>query len=78
MKWTVGINDRMTRTAGPTQGRTHVFTAFQGQEAPRDCWAERCTGLEAVVAEFGLGRVELVTPFIPTVPGTDLHADQLR
>ncbi|SCD84413.1 hypothetical protein GA0115244_11251, partial [Streptomyces sp. DvalAA-19] len=24
------------------------------------------------------GRVELVAPFVPTVPGTDLHVDRLR
>jgi hypothetical protein len=30
------------------------------------------------VATSGLGRVELVAPFIPTLPGTDLYVDQLR
>jgi hypothetical protein len=30
------------------------------------------------VTESGLGRVELVAPFIPTVPGTDTYVDRLR
>lgn len=78
MKWTVGINKRLYKDDQAYQGRTHAFTAFQGQEAPRDCWAERFTGFEAVVAESGLGRVELVALFLPTVPRTDFHVDRLR
>ncbi|MDQ1036890.1 hypothetical protein QFZ75_003306 [Streptomyces sp. V3I8] len=45
---------------------------------PRECWEEWFTGLEAPVAGTGLGRVELVAPFVPTVPGTDLYVDRLR
>ncbi|EHM23964.1 hypothetical protein SPW_7714 [Streptomyces sp. W007] len=48
------------------------------QEDPRTCWEERFTGLDAAVAETGLGRVELVAPFVPTVPGTDRYVDRLR
>ncbi|MFF4095115.1 hypothetical protein ACFYYY_14960 [Streptomyces sp. NPDC001834] len=36
------------------------------------------TLVEPAVAETGIGRVELVAPFIPTVPGTDAYVDQLR
>ncbi|MGI5469326.1 hypothetical protein [Streptomyces sp. CA-132043] len=45
---------------------------------PRDCWADTFEGLDTDVAASGLGRVELVAPFIPTVPGTDRYVDQLR
>lgn len=45
---------------------------------PRECWEDRFTGLDAVVEEAGLGRVELVAPFIPTVPGTDRYVAGLR
>ncbi|MFH8289151.1 hypothetical protein [Streptomyces sp. NPDC018059] len=48
------------------------------QEDPRKCWEAHFTGRDAAVAGSGLGRVELVAPFIPTVPGTDRYVDQLR
>jgi hypothetical protein len=31
-----------------------------------------------LVAKTGLGRVEVVAPFIPTLPGTDKYVDELR
>ncbi|MGW2098258.1 hypothetical protein ACWCPX_11220 [Streptomyces olivaceoviridis] len=34
--------------------------------------------LDGQVAAAGLGRVEPVAPFIPTVPGTDTYDDRLR
>ncbi|PJN34642.1 hypothetical protein CG747_38900 [Streptomyces sp. CB02959] len=48
------------------------------QEDPRHAWAEHFTGLATEVAASGLGRVELVAPFIPTVPGTDRYVAELR
>ncbi|GAA2764735.1 hypothetical protein GCM10010103_37760 [Streptomyces paradoxus] len=48
------------------------------QTDPRECWEPYFTGLDTAVAESGLGRVELVAPFIPTVPGTDTYVDRLR
>ncbi|MFF1378644.1 hypothetical protein [Streptomyces sp. NPDC058308] len=48
------------------------------QEDPRDCWEAWFTGRDEAVAESGLGRVELVAPFVPTVPGTDTYVDALR
>ncbi|MFI1965699.1 hypothetical protein ACH429_16580 [Streptomyces pathocidini] len=45
---------------------------------PRECFTEVCGGLDEEVAASGLGRVELVAPFIPTVPGTDRYVDELR
>jgi hypothetical protein len=40
---------------------------------PREVWEEHFTGLDA-----GPGRIELVAPFIPAIPGTDAYVDQLR
>ncbi|MET9510173.1 hypothetical protein ABZX62_17235 [Streptomyces flavidovirens] len=45
---------------------------------PREAWEERFGRLDSEVAASGLGRVELVAPFIPTVPGTDRYVGQLR
>ena len=44
---------------------------------PRDAWADGFAGLGDAVAAGGLGRVELVAPFIPTIPGTDRYQDDL-
>jgi hypothetical protein len=38
-----------------------------------DAWS----GLPAAVAASGMGQVELVAPFVPTVPGTDRYCDEL-
>ncbi|MFH8346088.1 hypothetical protein [Streptomyces sp. NPDC018045] len=48
------------------------------QEDPRACWEPWFTGLDGEVAASGPGRVELVAPFVPTVPGTDRYVDELR
>lgn len=45
---------------------------------PRDCWEASFGGLGEAVAEGGLGRLELLAPFVPTVPGTDRYVDRLR
>jgi hypothetical protein len=40
---------------------------------PRECWEEHFADLGTEV-----GRVELVAPFVPTVPGTDTYVRELR
>jgi hypothetical protein len=46
---------------------------------PQDCWQDSFTGLvEETAAAVPGARVELVAPFLPTVPGTDRYVDQLR
>ncbi|WP_235215489.1 hypothetical protein [Phaeacidiphilus oryzae] len=46
---------------------------------PQDCWSAAFTGLDEETAGAVPGaRVELVAPFLPTVPGTDRYVDQLR
>ncbi|MFH8594516.1 hypothetical protein [Streptomyces rimosus] len=48
------------------------------QEDPRACWTPWFTGPDAEPDGPWGGRVELVAPFIPTVPGTDRYVDELR
>jgi hypothetical protein len=45
---------------------------------PRDCWEAHFAGLGEELDGSGLGRLELLAPFIPTVPGTDRYVDRLR
>ncbi|MFI1679060.1 hypothetical protein [Streptomyces sp. NPDC020607] len=70
--------DRMTYVKQVEGVDTRLTLLWFLQEDPRDCWEAYFTGREEAVAESGLGRVELVAPFIPTVPGTDLYVDALR
>ena len=44
---------------------------------PRSVWDDVFAGLGDAVASGGLARVELVAPFIPTIPGTDRYQDEL-
>lgn len=46
------------------------------QENPAAC-VDAWSGLADAVAAHGGGTVELVAPFVPTVPGTDTFCDQL-
>jgi hypothetical protein len=48
------------------------------QRDPRECWEGYFTGLATDVARAGLGHVEFVAPFIPTIPGTDRYVGELR
>ncbi|MFJ4966613.1 hypothetical protein ACIP6P_29855 [Streptomyces sp. NPDC088729] len=70
--------DRMTYVKQVEGVDTRLTLLWFLQEDPRDRWEEHFTGLDAAVAESGLGRVELVAPFLPTVPGTDRYVDELR
>jgi hypothetical protein len=45
---------------------------------PTDSWDKVFAGAGDAVAKSGLGRVELMAPFIPTLPGTDKYVDELR
>ncbi|HEY4333665.1 MAG TPA: hypothetical protein VGM78_13885 [Ilumatobacteraceae bacterium] len=46
-------------------------------EDPLHCWSEFADA-GARVSAAGVGRVELMAPFIPTLPGTEKYVDQLR
>ena len=45
---------------------------------PTDSWDKVFAKSGDAVARSGLGRVELVAPFIPTLPGTDKYVNELR
>ncbi|MEU6115683.1 hypothetical protein ABZ840_14305 [Streptomyces sp. NPDC047117] len=70
--------DRMAYVAQVAGVDTRLTLLWFLEADPRDCWAHTFEGLDTEVAASGLGRVELVAPFIPTVPGTDRYVDQLR
>ncbi|MGW8374471.1 hypothetical protein [Streptomyces sp. ODS28] len=70
--------DRMSYVRQVEGTETRLTLLWFLQQDPRECWEAWFTGLDERVAESGLGRVELVAPFIPTVPGTDAYVDELR
>ncbi|MFJ8593816.1 hypothetical protein [Streptomyces sp. NPDC093598] len=70
--------DRMTYVKQVEGVDTRLTLLWFLQTDPRECWDPYFTDLDAAVTESGLGRAELVAPFIPTVPGTDTYVDRLR
>ncbi|MGW6543635.1 hypothetical protein ACWGBH_12415 [Streptomyces massasporeus] len=70
--------DRMTYVKQVEGVDTRLTLLWFLQTDPRERWVACFTDLDTAVAESGLGRVELVAPFIPTVPGTDTYVDLLR
>ncbi|MCX5200597.1 hypothetical protein OG897_03835 [Streptomyces sp. NBC_00237] len=70
--------DRMTYVKQVEGVDTRLTLLWFLEEDPRERWEERFGGLGEAVAEAGLGRVELVAPFVPTVVGTDRYVDRLR
>ncbi|GAA2305979.1 hypothetical protein OKJ48_43475 [Streptomyces kunmingensis] len=71
--------DRMTYVKQVEGVGTRLTLLWFLEADPRACWEERFAGLGEQVAGAGLGaRVELVAPFVPTVPGTDRYVDRLR
>ncbi|MER6996947.1 hypothetical protein [Streptomyces sp. NPDC000410] len=66
--------DRMSYVKQVEGVDTRLTLLWFLERDPRDCWEAHFTGSAA----GGRGRVELVAPFIPTVPGTDRYVDQLR
>ncbi|WP_433547099.1 hypothetical protein ACQPZG_19980 [Streptomyces sp. CA-294286] len=70
--------DRMTYVKQVEGLGTRLTLLWFLEGDPREQWRERFGGLGEAVAGTGLGRVELVAPFIPTVVGTDRYVDQLR
>ncbi|MFI0788102.1 hypothetical protein ACH4Q6_21185 [Streptomyces lydicus] len=70
--------DRMTYVKQVEGVETRLTLLWFLQQDPREGWAEHFAGLGQEVVESGLGRVELVAPFVPTVPGTDRYVAELR
>lgn len=53
-----------------------LFLSFS-LEDPKAVWDERYVPLAKAIEEAGIGTIAIASPFIPTVPGTDLYTDQL-
>ena len=54
-----------------------TLVAWFVQRDPADVWGEVFADLGDKVEASGLGTVGLAAPFIPVVPGTDTHLDEL-
>ncbi|MFG3259372.1 hypothetical protein [Streptomyces sp. NPDC048172] len=70
--------DRMTYVKQVEGVDTRLTLLWFLEADPRECWEESFAGLGGDVAGSGLGRVELMAPFVPTIPGTDMYVDELR
>ncbi|MEU6330938.1 hypothetical protein ABZ851_27245 [Streptomyces sp. NPDC047049] len=70
--------DRMSYVKQVVGVDTRLTLLWFLQLDPRDGWTAHFAGLEEEVADSARGRVELVAPFIPTVPGTDRYVSELR
>ncbi|MFJ9615630.1 hypothetical protein [Streptomyces noursei] len=70
--------DRMSYVRQVEGVDTRLTLLWFLEEDPRRAWAAHFTDLAAEVAAAGPGRVELVAPFIPTIPGTDRYVAELR
>jgi hypothetical protein len=70
--------DKMSYVKPVDGTETRLTLLWFLQQDPRACW-DAFTGLDTEVAAAVPGaRVELVAPFIPTLPGTDVYVDELR
>ncbi|MDX2698284.1 hypothetical protein PV398_33395, partial [Streptomyces ipomoeae] len=70
--------DRMSYVKQVEAVDTRLTLLWFLQTDPRDCWEPHFADLGEAVNASGLGRVELLAPFIPTIPGTDTYVDRLR
>lgn len=57
---------------------TRITVLWFTEGDPADGWDATFGTVGDEVAATGLGRVELMAPFIPTLPGTETYVDQLR
>ncbi|MFJ4683958.1 hypothetical protein [Streptomyces sp. NPDC088789] len=70
--------DRMTYVKQVEGVDTRLTLLWFLESDPRESWDTLFTGVDEELAATGAGRLELLAPFIPTVPGTDRYVDQLR
>lgn len=57
---------------------TRITVLWFTEGDPKDGWDATFAPVGDQVAATGLGRVELMAPFIPTLPGTEKYVDELR
>ncbi|MEV0638681.1 hypothetical protein AB0I77_27835 [Streptomyces sp. NPDC050619] len=70
--------DRMTYVKQVEGVGTRLTLLWFLQDDPRAHWREHFADLDTAVEASGLGAVQFVAPFIPTVPGTDQYVNELR
>lgn len=70
--------DRMSYVKQVEGTDTRLTLLWFLEADPREAWEAHFADLDTAVSEAGLGRVELVAPFVPTVPGTDRYVAELR
>jgi hypothetical protein len=70
--------DRMTYVKQVEGVDTRLTLLWFLEADPRRCWEPHFTTLDTAVTDTGLGRLELVAPFVPTLPGTDRYVSDLR
>ncbi|MEU9334081.1 hypothetical protein AB0D49_13115 [Streptomyces sp. NPDC048290] len=70
--------DRMSYVRQVEGVDTRLTLLWFLQSDPRACWDPLFTGLDEAITASGLGRLELLAPFVPTIPGTDTYVDKLR
>jgi hypothetical protein len=70
--------DRMSYVRQVEGVETRLTLLWFLEADPRECWEPCFTGSDTQLAESGLGTLELLAPFVPTVPGTDRYVDRLR
>src|SRR5215469_16308301 len=57
------------RKLDPSFGGRRLTVLWFLETDPRSCWTDLFAGEGEAIARSGYGRVELVAPFIPTLPG---------
>ncbi len=55
----------------------HYLQLWFLQADPRDCWDDLLADHATALSGAGVAELTLAAPFIPTVPGTDAHVDDL-
>jgi hypothetical protein len=60
---------------GNVEGRTLLL--FFLDSSPEECWDSLFVAQAKAFDASGLGKVVFASPFLPTVPGTDTHIDDL-
>ena len=67
---------RVPRTYGEEADQRVTLLWFTADD-PLEAWSDRFASHADGIRDGGLGVLEFASPFVPTVPGTNRHVDQL-